>query len=116
MDEQQQQRVNQAAQELANAMVESQRTMAERGVSAQEMNAQLTQQFFNNLIDNLQRMSEETRGASQELADQTQRAQEAARSLTQESAGAYMDFVNSLFSMSQGAVQRGAEEAGRRGT
>ncbi len=107
MDEQQQQRVNQAAEELANAMVESQRTMAEQGVSVQEMNAQLSQQFFNSLIDNLRRMTEETQGASQELADQTQRAQQAAQTLTQETAGAYMDFMNSLFTMSQGAVQRG---------
>ena len=107
MDEQQQQRVNQAAEEFANAIVESQRTMAERGVSVQEMNAQLTQQFFNNVIDNLQRMTEETRGASQDLAEQTQRAQQAAQALTQETAGAYMDFMNSLFNMSQGAVQRG---------
>ena len=34
MDEQQQQRVNRAAEEFANALIESQRTMAERGVSA----------------------------------------------------------------------------------
>ena len=113
MDEQQQQRVNQAAEEFVQAIVESQKTMAERGVSVQEMNAQLTQQFFNSVIDNLQRMTEETRGASQDLATQTQRAQEAARALTQETAGAYMDFMNSMFSMSQGAAQWGAEEAGR---
>ena len=109
----QQQRVNRAAEEFANTIVESQRTMAERGVSVQEMNAQLTQQFFNQTINNLQRMTQEMQGASQELADQTQRAQEAARTLTQESAEVYMDFMNSLFSMSQGAVRRGAEEAGR---
>jgi Zn-dependent oligopeptidase len=109
MDEQQRQRINQAAEEFANAMVESQRTMAERGVSVQEMNAQLTQQFFNNVINNLQRMTEETQGASQELAEQTQRAQEAAQTLAQESTGAYMEFMNSMLTMSQGAVQRGAE-------
>jgi Zn-dependent oligopeptidase len=109
MDEQQRQRINQAAEEFANAMVESQRTMAERGVSVQEMNAQLTQQFFNNVINNLQRMTEETQGASQELAEQTQRAQEAAQTLAQESTGAYMEFMNSMLTMSQGAMQRGAE-------
>src|SRR3954468_4048765 len=108
MDEQQQQRINRAAEEFVNAMVESQRTMAERGVSVQEMNAQLTQQFFNNVINNLQRMTEETQGASQELAEQTQRAQEAAQTLAQESTGAYMAFMNSMLTMSQGAVQRGA--------
>ena len=113
MDEQQQRRVNHAAEEFANAIVESQRTVAERGVSMQEMNAQLTQEFFNQTINNLQRMAEEMQGATQELADQTQRAQQAAQALTQESVGAYMEFMNSLFSMSQGAVRRGAEEAGR---
>jgi Zn-dependent oligopeptidase len=114
MDEQQQQRINRAAEEFVNAMVESQRTMAERGVSVQEMNAQLTQQFFNNVINNLQRMTEETQGASQELAEQTQRAQEAAQALAQESTGAYVEFMNSMLTMSQGAVQRRAEEAERR--
>jgi Zn-dependent oligopeptidase len=109
MDEQQRQRINQAAEEFANAMVESQRTMAERGVSVQEMNAQLTQQFFNNVINNLQRMTEETQGASQELAEQTQRAQEAAQTLAQESTGANMEFMNSMLTMSQGAMQWGAE-------
>lgn len=107
MDEQQQQRINQAAEEFTSAMVESQRTMAERGVSVQEMNAQLTQQFFNSVINNLQRMTEERRGASQELAEQTQRAQEAIRTLAQESTGAYMDFMNYLFTMSSGGRAAG---------
>jgi Zn-dependent oligopeptidase len=113
MDEQQQQRVNQAAEEFTSALVESQKTMAERGVSMQEMNAELTQQFFNNVINNFQRMTEETQGASQELAEQTRKAQEAAQTLAQESTGAYMDFMNSLFSMSQGATQQGAQETER---
>lgn len=54
-------------------------------------------------------MTAETQGASQELADQTQRAQAAAQVLTQETAGAYMEYMNSLFAMSQG----GAEETRR---
>ncbi len=116
MDGQQQRRVNAAAEEYANAVVEAQRAMAERGVSAQEMNAQLTQQFFNSVIDNLQRMAAETRGASQELAEQTQRAQQAAQALTQETAGIYMEYINSLFAMSREGVktvERGAEETRR---
>ena len=107
MDEQQQQRINRAAEEFANALIESQRSMSERGVSTQEMNAQLTQHFFNNVITNLQRVTEETRGASQELSEQTQRAQEAARTLTQEATGAYMEFMNSLFAMSSGRSAAG---------
>src|SRR4051794_4040063 len=100
VDEQQQQRVNQAAEEYANAIVESQRAVSERGVSAQEANTQLTQQFFNAVIDHLQRMRQETQGASQELSEQTQRAQAAAQALTQETAGAYMEYMNSVFAMS----------------
>ncbi len=116
MDEQQQRRVNAAAEEYANAIVEAQRSMAERGVSVQEVNALLHQQFFNAVIDNLQRMTEETRGGSQALAEQTQRAQKAAQDLTQETGGAYMDFTKSLFTMSQGgeqAAEGGAEETRR---
>jgi len=110
MDEQQQQRVNQAAEEFANALVEAQRTMGERGVSVQELNAQLTQQFYNNVVNNLQRMTEETQGASQELTDQTERAQQAVQTLTQETAGAYTNFLNSLLPISQGATGRSTRE------
>ena len=114
MDEQQQRRVNEAAEQFATAMIESYQTMADRGVSAQEINAQLTQQFFNTVIDSLQRQVEESRGTSQELADQAQRAQQATQTLTQESMGAYMDFLNSMLSFYQGATAREAErEAGR---
>ena len=38
---------------------------------------------------------------SQQLADQTQRQQEATQQLTQESVGAYMDFINSMFAFYQ---------------
>jgi len=110
MDEQQQQRVNEAGEQLANAIVESQKAIAERGTSVQEINAQLTQQFFNSVVENLQRMTEETQGASQELTNQTERAQQAVQTLTQETAGAYMDFMNSAFAMSQGAAERSTGE------
>jgi len=42
MDEQQQQRSNQAAQEFANAIVLSQRALAERSISVQQLNTGLT--------------------------------------------------------------------------
>ena len=116
MDQQQQRRVNEAAEQFANALVDSYRTLAERGVSAQELNAELTQQFFNTVINNLQRSTEEMRGASQDLAEHTRRGQEAAQDLTQESVGAYMDFINSMFSFYQAApeaAERGTREAGR---
>ena len=115
MDEQQQQRVNQAAEQFADAFVQAQRAAAERGVSVQEMNAQLTQDFFNRVIENLRTHAEDTRGLGQQLGDLQQRATEAGRTLTQESVSAYMDFVNSMFSAAQvggQAAQRGAERTG----
>ncbi len=114
MDQQQQQRVNQAAEEFTNALTESFRAASEAGVNVQEQNAQLTQQFFNQVINNLRTQAEDTRQMGQQLADQQQQAMEAGRTLTQESVDAYMEFVSSMFSFGQQgaqAAQRGAQEA-----
>src|SRR5215217_6846259 len=115
MDEQQQQRVNQAAQEFADALRESYQALSERGESAQELNAQLTEQFFNTVNDHLSTHVQETRQMSEQLADHQQRGQEAAQQLTQESVQAYMDFINSMFSFYQTSspevAQRGTTEA-----
>ena len=114
MDQQEQQRLNEAAQQFTDAFVEAQRAAADRGVSAQEMNAQLTQEFFNRVIENLRTQAEDTRQMGQQLAEQQQRAAEAGQTLTQETVQAYMDFVNSMFSAAQlggQAAQRGAQEA-----
>src|SRR5918912_1497000 len=114
-DEQQQRQVNEAAEQFASAIRDSYQVMAERSVSAQELNAQLTQDFFNRVIENLRTQAQDTRQMGQQLADQQQRAAEAGRTLTQESVDAYMDFVNSMFSFWQGstqAAQRSTERAG----
>jgi hypothetical protein len=102
MDEQQQQRINEAADQFTSALVESFRAVSERGVGAQEQGVQLTQDFCNRTINNLRAQAAETREMGQQLADQQQRAQEAGRTLTQESVSGYMDFVNSMFSFWQG--------------
>jgi cytochrome c5 len=101
MDQQEQERLNRAAEEFTDALVQSQRVAAERGVNAQEQNAQLTQDFFNRVINNLHAQAEDTRQMTQQLADQQQRATEAGQTLTQESVNAYMDFVNSMFRFAQ---------------
>src|ERR671932_2670698 len=119
MDQQEQQRLNEAAQQFADAFVQAQRAAADRGISIQEINAQLTQDFFNRVIENLRTQAEDTRQVGQQLADQQQRATEAGQTLTQESVDAYMDFVNSMFSFWQGsteAAQGAAEEAQRTAT
>ena len=113
MDEQQQ-RVNQAAEEFANALRESYQTVAERGGSAQELNAEMTQQFFNSVINHLQSHADANVQAGDELLSQAQRRQEASQQLTQESVQAYMGFINSMFSFSQAgpeAARRGTERA-----
>ena len=115
MDQQEQERINRAAEEFTNALVQSQKVAAETGVNVQEQNAQLTQNFFNSVINNLRTQAEGNRQTTQQLADQQQRAVEAGQQLTQESVNAYMDFVNSTFSFWQGGVQqaqRSAEAAG----
>ena len=113
MDQQSQQRINEAAEQFTDALVQSYKTVTERGASAQEQGAQLTEDFFNRVVENLRTQAEESRQATQQLADQQQRQVEAAQTLTRESVEAYMDFMNSMFSWWQGGVQtaeRGARE------
>jgi hypothetical protein len=96
-DQQSQQRINEAAEQFTDALVQSYKTVADSGVSAQERNTQVT----------------ENRQATQQLADQQQRQAEAAQTLTRESVDAYMDFMDSMFSWWQGGIQtaeRGARE------
>ncbi len=105
MDEQQQQRVNEAAEQFADTLVQSYRAASDRAVSAQEPGAQLTQQFFNDVINRLHAQAGETREMTGRLIEQQQRAQEATQDLTQASADTYMDFVNSMFTFYRGSVE-----------
>ena len=112
-DQQQQQKVNEAAEKFTDALVQSYKVVAERGASTQEQNAQLTEVFVNQTINSLHAQAEENRQATQQLADQQQRQVDAAQTLTRESVDAYMDFMDSMFSFWQGGTQvaeRGARE------
>ena len=112
-DQQSQQRINQDDDQFTNALVQSYKTVAERGVSAQEGSAHLSEVFFNQTINNLRAQAEENRQATQQLADQQQRQAEAAQTLTKESGGAYMEFMDSMFSSYwQGGIQT-AEQGAR---
>jgi hypothetical protein len=113
MDEQQQQRINEAAEQFTDALVQSYRVAVERGASAQEEGAQLTEVFFNQTINNLRAQAEENRQTAERLTEQQQRQADAAQTITEESVGAYMYFIDSMFSYWQGALQtaeRGASE------
>lgn len=116
MDQQQQQKVNEAAEQFTDALVQSYKTVAERGVSAQEQGTQLTQVFFDQTINTLRAQAEQNRQATEQLADQQQRRQEAGQQIAQESIGAYMAFMDSMFSYWQGGIQtaeRSTEESAR---
>jgi hypothetical protein len=112
-DQQSQQRINEAADQFTDALVQSYKVVAERGASAQEQGAQVTEVFFNQAINNLRAQAEENRQASDQLAEQQQRQAEAAQTLTRESVDAYMYFMDSMFSWWQGGIQtaeRGTRE------
>jgi hypothetical protein len=102
VDDKQQKQVNEAAEKFADALKESYQSIADRSVSAQELNAQLTQDFFNGVIDNM--------ALSEDLIEQQRKQQEASRALAQESVNTYMDFLNSMFSYHRGNL----DEAQRR--
>jgi hypothetical protein len=112
-DQQNQQRINEAAEQFTDALVQSYQAVSQRGETAQEQNAQVTQEFFDKVINNLRSETEANRELGQQLADQQQRRAEAGRTLTQESVSAYMDFVDSAFGLWQGGLrtaERGAKE------
>ena len=115
MDQHQQQRINEAAERFTDALVQEYRALSERGVAAQEAGAHLTQEFFNEVSDNLRTQTEEAQRMTQKLADQQRRAQEATRALTQASIGAYTEFLGSMFTYrgSVEAAERSAGEAER---
>ena len=112
-DQQSQQKINEAAEQFTDALVQSYKTVADTSVSAQERGTQITEVFFNQTINNLHAQAEQNRQATQQLADQQQRQAEAAQTLTRESVDAYMAFMDSMFSWWQGGIQtaeRGARE------
>ncbi len=113
MDTRQQKQVNEAAEKFAAALRDSYKTVAERGASAQQLNAELTQTFFNSVIGNLRAQADINREAAGELIEQQQRQREATQALTQESMNAYMDFLNSMFSYYRGNLDEAQRRTGR---
>jgi hypothetical protein len=113
VDQKQQQQVNEAAEKFADAIKESYQSIADRSVSAQELNAQLTQDFFNGVINNLRTQAEGNRALSEDLIEQQRKQREASRALAKESVNAYTDFLNSMFAYYKGnldEVQRRANQ------
>ena len=113
MDQRQQRQVNEAAEKFADALKESYQSIADSTVSAQELNAQLTQDFFNGVINNLRTQAEGNRALSEDLIEQQRKQREASKALAQQSVNAYTDFLNSMFAYYKGnldEVQRRANQ------
>ena len=98
MDEQQQRQIDVAAEKFADALKESYQAVAGHVVSTQQVNTELTQNFFNSVIDSLRRGTESDRELAQELIEQQERQREASQALTQESVAAYMKLMDHMFS------------------
>ena len=85
MDEQLTQKINEAAKEFSDALGDAYQALTNRTVSAQEQIAQLTQAFFEGVIDNLRAQAQGNQEMVQELVDQQQQQQRAAtQALAQE--------------------------------
>jgi hemerythrin-like domain-containing protein len=85
MDEQQTQRINEAAKEFSDALGDSYQALTNRTVSTQEQVAQLTQAFFEGVIEHLRAQAQGNQEMLQELVDQQQQQQrEATQALAQE--------------------------------
>jgi hypothetical protein len=104
VDDRQQKQVNEAAEKFADALKESYQSIADRSVSAQELNAQLTQDFFNGVITNLRTQAENNRALSEDLIEQQRKQQEASQAL---------DFLNSMFSYYRGNLDEAQRRANR---
>jgi hypothetical protein len=82
MDQQQKQNVNQAAEQLTDSTQQAFRTLADRTVSLQESNLRLTQNVFQNWIEQAHNQSQIARESTQNLQEQGQRQREAFEALS----------------------------------
>ena len=85
MDEQLTQKINEAAKEFSDALGDSYQALTTRTASTQEQVAQLTQAFFEGVIEHLRAQAQGNQQMVQELVDQQQQQQrEATQALAQE--------------------------------
>ncbi len=91
-------------EQLTDATRRSFQTFTYRTVALQESNLRLTQNFFNNWIEQVNNQAQGTREATQNLAEQGQRQREAVETLSQEATNAYSEYLNSALSFYQEAL------------
>jgi len=108
VDRRREQDVNEAAARFAETLADSYRIVYEQAAEAQQRQGRLAQEFSERVMDYLREQAEGGRAASEQLADQARRQQEAGRAVAQESAKAYMDFLNTAFSRYREGTERAA--------
>ena len=102
-----------ATQTLAKANLDSQRTVWERFIEAQESQAELAQSMFESTLGTFRSQAEQNLDVWQELLEEAHKGQEAAQVLGKESMYAYADFLDSLFfyyAESARAAERNSKE------
>ena len=116
VDRRREQDVNEAAAKFAETLAESYRIVYEQAAEAGQRQGRLALEFSERVMDHLREQAESGRAASGRLTDQARRQQEAGQALAQESAKAYMDFLDTAFSQYREGTQRavgGAQEGAR---
>lgn len=106
MDDQQAQRVNEAAQKFAEAVRESYETVSGKTAEAQERSRMLTQSFFESVVKELEEQAQSGQQVSEELMEQSRKQQEAFQQLTEESMNSYREFMNTMFAYHQRNMER----------
>jgi hypothetical protein len=104
MEQKQARNINRANEKLADSAWQAFQMLADRTVSLQESNLRLTQDFFQNWIEQLQ-------SQSQAVQEQSQRQREAFETLNQEATNAYSEFLNSALSFYQEAMSTASQAA-----
>src|SRR3712207_406133 len=103
--------VNEAAARFAETLAESYRIVYEQAADAQQRQRRLARDFSERVMDHLREQAESGQAASAQLSDQARRQQEAGRAFAQESAKAYVDFLDAAFSRYREGTQRAAGSA-----
>src|SRR3954454_14634735 len=111
MDQQQTQRIEGATEQLTDSARQSFQMLADRTVSLQESNLRLTQNFFQNWIEQVHNQAQGTREVAQALQGQGQRQREAVETLGQEGTNVYSEFLNSALSFYQEALSTASQAA-----
>ena len=111
VDRRREQDVNEAAARFAETLADSYRIVYEQAAEAQQRQGRLARDFSERVMDHLRQQTESGRAASERLTDQARRQQEAGQALAQESAKAYIDFLDTAFSRYLEGTQRAAESA-----